>query len=85
MKTIVLLLMMAGVLAYGYYLMDRIGRFLEDQRRQAARRELSAREYGDTSYRVKQRWIKERGRRVLDGSRRPHGRGVSRRGPRSGT
>lgn len=48
MDNIVLVLIMAGTLAFGYFLIDRTGRFLEDQRKQSARRELSAREYGKT-------------------------------------
>ena len=86
METIVLILMMAGVLAFGSFLIDRTGRFLEDQRKQSARRELSAREYRGTSSGQRHGKRGKKDRHVPDGLRwirgaRSSGRG---KGTRSG-
>lgn len=80
MKTIALVLTMAGVLAFGYFLIDRTGRFLEDQRKQSARRELSAREYGGTSSGRKQGKHRRKDRHVPGGLRWIHGARSSGRG-----
>ena len=80
METIVLVLIMAGTLAFGYFLIDRTGRFLEDQRKQSARRELSAREYGKTVFGQKHGKLRRKDRHVPDGLRWIRGARSSGRG-----